>query len=86
MLYKVLLDGAVSDDEADDEGNRFSMYDEEDWRRFESRFSARTRPTTYKSKATTDTYKSLQVCTGCRLFTSSRRVLVIHEFNTLKII
>ena len=69
MLYKVLLDGAVSDDEADDdEGNRFSTYDEENWRRFESRFSARTRPTTYISKATTDTYKSLQVCTGSSVY------------------
>ncbi|XP_060598127.1 uncharacterized protein LOC132751925 [Ruditapes philippinarum] len=61
VLSSVLLDDTLSDDEAgDEEDNQFPVYNEDYWRTFEDRFSARTRPTTYKSKATTDTYKSLQ--------------------------
>jgi hypothetical protein len=63
-----LLDDALSDDEVgDEEDNQFPAYNEDYLRTFEDRFSARTRPTTYKSKATTDTYKSLQVWHGSLL-------------------
>lgn len=79
IISSALLDEVISEYGEEDE-DEFSVLYEDDSQFCDEVYNARTRPTTYKSKATTDTYKSLQF--DRRSVTPGTLNMRIKDFHT----